>query len=128
MRIIRLLPLLFTRFRKEIVLLWHVLTHTATPTATKVVALLAVAYVISPIDLIPDFIPVLGWLDDIGVVAILLKIAYKFLPAGLYESLRAKVYGAKQSTAPAAHASYAPTGPAAAPKRTPITIDVSPGR
>lgn len=128
MRIIRLLPLLLTRFRKEIVLLWHVLTHTATPTATKVVALLAVAYVVSPIDLIPDFIPVLGWLDDIGVVALLLKIAYKFLPAGLYESLRAKVYGSRQSTAPTAPATYASTRHSAAPTRTPITIDVSPGR
>ncbi|HEY3357625.1 MAG TPA: YkvA family protein [Polyangia bacterium] len=33
---------------------------------------LAVAYVISPLDLIPDVIPVLGWLDDIGVIAIAL--------------------------------------------------------
>ena len=38
--------------------------------AQKAVGLLAIAYVVSPIDLIPDAIPVLGWLDDIGVVAL----------------------------------------------------------
>jgi uncharacterized membrane protein YkvA (DUF1232 family) len=116
-RMIRLLPLLFTRFRKEAVLLWHVLTHSATPATTKILALLAVAYVVSPIDLIPDFIPVLGWLDDIGVVAILLKIAYKFLPKALYETLHAKVYGDKQ-----------PVAPATTTKRAPITIDVTPSK
>ena len=46
-------------FRDGSVSVWH-----------KLVGLAAVAYVISPIDLIPDCIPVIGWLDDIGVVAL----------------------------------------------------------
>ena len=33
-----------------------------------IIALLAIIYVISPLDLIPDFIPVIGWLDDLGVL------------------------------------------------------------
>ena len=33
-----------------------------------IIALLAMIYVISPLDLIPDFIPVIGWLDDLGVL------------------------------------------------------------
>ena len=39
----------------------------------RAVALAAVLYVVLPIDLIPDAIPVLGWLDDVGVVALMLR-------------------------------------------------------
>jgi uncharacterized membrane protein YkvA (DUF1232 family) len=98
MRLLRLIPLLFTRFRKELVLLLHILRHAKTPKATKLLAVIALAYLISPIDLIPDFIPVIGLLDDIGVVALLLKIGYSFLPDGLYDTLRAKVYGGSPAT------------------------------
>jgi uncharacterized membrane protein YkvA (DUF1232 family) len=46
-------------FRDASVSTWH-----------KLVGVLAVVYVVSPIDLIPDAIPVIGWLDDIGVIAL----------------------------------------------------------
>jgi uncharacterized membrane protein YkvA (DUF1232 family) len=118
MRLIRLFPLLLTRFRKEVLMLWHVMTHRATPLSAKLIALLAVIYVISPVDLIPDFILVLGWLDDIGVVALLLTIAYKFLPQDLYDLLREKVHGQRAAPVPASGRN----------KREPVTIDVSPER
>ena len=44
-----------------------------TPTWAKAILVAAVAYVISPIDIVPDFIPVAGWLDDVGVLAAALK-------------------------------------------------------
>jgi uncharacterized membrane protein YkvA (DUF1232 family) len=118
MRLIRLLPLLFTRFRKELIMFWHVIRHPETPAKAKLVAMLAVLYVISPIDLIPDVIPVIGWLDDVGVVTLLLSIAYKFLPRELYGSLRATVYG--ESPRPASEREPPRN------KREPLIIDVTP--
>ena len=41
------------------------------PFVHKLLALFAIAYVASPVDLVPDTIPVLGWLDDVGVVALI---------------------------------------------------------
>jgi uncharacterized membrane protein YkvA (DUF1232 family) len=120
MRLIRFLPLLFTRFRKEVVMFGHVMRHPQTPTTAKLAALLAVLYVVSPIDLIPDFIPVLGWLDDVGMVTLLLSIAYKLLPKEHYETLRAKVHGT-ESTSPNARPPES-----ARPKREPLIIDVTP--
>lgn len=42
------------------------------PLLPRVIAVLAVLYVLSPVDAIPDAIPLLGWLDDVGVVALVL--------------------------------------------------------
>ena len=82
---------LFALLRKEGKLIWAMLRDPRAPLASKLVALLAVAYVISPVDLVSDLIPVLGWLDD-GVVAwLLLQLAFRFLPAELMAALRAKV-------------------------------------
>ena len=77
--------------RKELLLAWAVLRDARTPAAAKLVTVLAVLYVVSPVDLVSDFIPVLGWLDD-GVIAyLLLKLAFKFLPPELLAALRGKV-------------------------------------
>ena len=52
----------------------------ATPWYAKVFAALVVAYAFSPIDLIPDFIPVLGYLDDVILVPLGIKLALKMIP------------------------------------------------
>lgn len=51
-----------------------------TPLLAKIFAGLAIAYALSPIDLIPDFIPVLGYLDDLLIVPALAALAIKFIP------------------------------------------------
>lgn len=81
---------LWWKFKKEIMMVWAMLRNPAAPGIAKLVALLAAVYIISPVDLLPDVIPILGWIDD-GVVSILLfKLAFKLLPKEMYESLKAQ--------------------------------------
>lgn len=82
---------IITVFRKELLLAWSVLRDARTPGMAKLAVVLAVLYVISPIDLVSDFIPILGWLDDGLIAYLLLQAAFKFLPAELYATLRGKV-------------------------------------
>lgn len=78
-------------FRKELLLAWAVLRDPRTPNAAKLTTVLAILYVISPVDLVSDLIPVLGWLDD-GLVAWLLwRLALRFAPAELVAALRGKL-------------------------------------
>jgi uncharacterized membrane protein YkvA (DUF1232 family) len=84
------LGVLWWKFKKEIMMVWAMLRNPAAPGVAKLVALLAAVYIISPVDLVPDVVPILGWLDD-GVVSILLfKLAFKLLPKEMYESLKAQ--------------------------------------
>lgn len=61
-----------------------------TPFAAKAAAALAVVYALSPIDLIPDFIPVLGLLDDIIIVPALIALVIKLVPKKLMEECLAE--------------------------------------
>ncbi|MGN1107467.1 MAG: YkvA family protein [Huintestinicola sp.] len=56
------------------------LGHKDTPLAAKIAAGAALGYALSPIDLIPDFIPVLGYLDDVLILSGLIAIAVKLIP------------------------------------------------
>ena len=82
---------LFAMFRKELLLAWAVLRDPRTPKSAKLAVVLAVLYVVSPIDLVSDFIPILGWLDDGLIAYVLLQVAFNFLPPDLHAALRSKV-------------------------------------
>ena len=58
--------------------------HPDTPRPAKLVALLVLAYAVSPIDLIPDFIPVLGWLDDLILLPLGIALAVRMTPRQLW--------------------------------------------
>ena len=60
------------------------------PWPAKLVAALTVAYALSPIDLIPDFIPVLGYLDDLVLVPLGLKLAIRLIPPSVLAEHRAE--------------------------------------
>ena len=54
--------------KAQLLTLWFCRSHPDTPLPAKIAAALVVAYAFSPIDLIPDFIPVIGYLDDLVIV------------------------------------------------------------
>lgn len=54
--------------------------HEETPKLAKVMAGITIAYALSPIDLIPDFIPVLGYLDDLIILPMLVTVCIKLIP------------------------------------------------
>ena len=93
------LGLLLTKFRKELLLAWAVLRDPRSPKAAKIATLLAALYVISPIDFIPDAIPILGWLDDGLIGYFLLQMAFKFLPEDLLQSLRERTGSSQKAKA-----------------------------
>jgi len=70
--------------------LWFCCRHPRAPLAAKVLAALVVAYAFSPIDLIPDFIPVLGYLDDIIILPLGIWLALKLVPQPVLTACRAQ--------------------------------------
>ena len=78
--IFKRLTLLWAVLRGDARRLWVALRHPAAPRWLKLGAALIVLYVLSPIDLIPDFIPVLGVLDDLVLVPLAIRWLLKRLP------------------------------------------------
>jgi len=77
--------------KKEIKVYQGVLNDKRTPFLGKFFLGLAVGYFLSPIDLISDFIPVLGHVDDAIIVPTLLFIAFKLIPEKIIEEHRKKI-------------------------------------
>ena len=59
-----------------------------TPWYAKLFAVLTVAYALSPIDFIPDFIPILGYLDDLIILPLLVALTTKFIPKEVFVEYR----------------------------------------
>lgn len=64
-----------------------------TPVRAKIIAGLTVAYALSPIDLIPDFIPVLGYIDDILLLPALVALTIRMIPPDVFEACCAEAEG-----------------------------------
>ncbi len=74
------------RLATYLVALWKLFRHPETPRAAKLVAIAVLAYAVSPIDLIPDFIPVLGQLDDLILLPLGVTLAVKLTPDELWQA------------------------------------------
>lgn len=68
------------KLKREIFTLYYAYQNPHTPFFAKFVTILVVAYAFSPIDLIPDFIPILGYLDDLILLPIGIMLAIKLIP------------------------------------------------
>lgn len=68
------------RIKRDGVTLWFAGKHPATPWYAKALGVFVVAYALSPIDLIPDFVPVLGYVDDVLLLPGLIWLTIRLLP------------------------------------------------
>jgi uncharacterized membrane protein YkvA (DUF1232 family) len=77
------------RIRQDVLTLWFAARHPRTPWYARALGTIAVAYALSPIDLIPDVIPVLGYLDDVILLPILIWMTIRILPPDVLLASRA---------------------------------------
>ena len=81
------------KLKTDLPALFLALKDRETPVLAKALAGITVAYALSPVDLIPDFIPVLGYLDDVILLPVLIVITVKLIPAPVLERCRAQSEG-----------------------------------
>ena len=78
------------KLKKEILALYYAYQDPKLPLLPKILIISTVAYALSPIDLIPDFIPVLGYLDDLIILPLMISLSLKLIPAEIMEASRIK--------------------------------------
>ena len=76
------------KLKTDIPAIFLALKDKETPIIAKIFAGITVAYALSPIDLIPDFIPVLGYLDDVILLPAFVALTIKFIPNDILEKKR----------------------------------------
>lgn len=76
------------RIKQDTLTLWFAYRHPKTPWYVKLLCLFVVGYAFSPIDLIPDFIPVLGCVDDVLLLPVLIRLAVSLLPSEVIQDSR----------------------------------------
>jgi Uncharacterized conserved protein len=72
----------------EIVALYLALNDKRTPFLAKAIILITIGYAFSPIDLIPDFIPVIGYIDDLILLPLMIKFSIKLIPIEIMDECR----------------------------------------
>ena len=81
------------KLKTDIPAVFLALKEKRTPWYAKIIAAVVVIYALSPIDLIPDFIPVLGYLDDLLILPALIAWCVKCLPSEVFADCRARAEG-----------------------------------
>jgi uncharacterized membrane protein YkvA (DUF1232 family) len=76
--------------RRELRFYQRLLQHPRTPWISKSLLGIAVGYLLTPFDIIPDFIPILGQLDDLLIIPVLVLMAVKFIPDEVISECRSE--------------------------------------
>lgn len=82
--------------KRDVHAIWLAARHPRTPRGAKLLALAVAAYALSPIDLIPDFIPVLGYLDDLLIVPLGILLVTRMMPPDVLAECRAAADAAER--------------------------------
>ena len=84
---------LFRAVGRDILVLWYACRNPATPFRLKLVAILLGLYVFSPIDIVPDWLALLGLFDDVTLLAIGIPALLKFIPENALHDARVAADG-----------------------------------
>ena len=93
------------RIKQDVLTVYFVARDPSTPLIVRMLAFAIAAYAVSPIDLIPDFIPILGYLDDIILLPLGILLVIKLTPSDIIEASRSKA--ADLTTKPISHVAAA---------------------
>lgn len=91
MKIIEKLKLKAKLIKQNLTVLIYAYKDKRTPILPKLIIGFTVGYMLSPIDLIPDFIPILGLLDDLIIVPLLIKFSIKLIPKEIMDDAKKKI-------------------------------------
>ena len=81
------------QLKKDVPAVFLALKDKDTPLVAKIFAGITVVYALSPVDLIPDFVPVLGYLDDVILLPLLITLTIRLIPADKLEECRLRTEG-----------------------------------
>ena len=84
--------------KRDVTALWLAARDPRVPWYAKALSAAVAAYALSPIDLIPDFVPILGYLDDLLIVPLGIWAAVKLIPDSVMADLRAKALEQRKPT------------------------------
>ncbi|WP_245909550.1 YkvA family protein [Sphaerotilus hippei] len=87
------LAVMWSALSRDARVLWQALKHPQAPGWLKVCTVLLVGYVLSPIDLIPDFLAIFGWVDDLLIVGFSLRWLLSRLPVRVREDAERAAFG-----------------------------------
>lgn len=81
------------KLKTDIPAVFLAIKHQRTPWYAKLLAAITVAYALSPIDLVPDFVPILGYLDDVLLLPVMVAMTVKLIPREVFVQCQTQAQG-----------------------------------